>query len=1156
MQPEENPSKIAHWSRKILARLNEILPSKPVEADFRRVIDPLLDEFCAEVGLNPLAHVEYTLATGRADAVFNRFVIEYERPGTLKKSQDAATQHAVQQVKGYIEALAKRQRHAIERLAGVAFDGHFLIFVRFVSGRWSEEPPMEVNAHSLERFLTWLTGLSSGIALTSENLNRDFSIEQLRTQNVLRGLFQALSPALAQPDGLVAKLFEQWRLFFSEAIDYSEAFGGRKLEPLKKWGRKAGFEIKDAGEAERFFFALHTYFALLVKLLAWLAVSRHLGVRLGSPSFASLTTANGEALRNDLQKMERGGIFREYGILNLLEGDFFQWYLFAWNDKIEKALREIIKRLDEYDPTTLTIIPEETRDLFKKLYHYLLPREIRHNLGEYYTPDWLAQRLLIQVDGDLFDKTRRVHEVKLRQKVLQTRFLDPACGSGTFPVLIIARMIELGKMLLIPESELLESILTNVVGFDLNPLAVLTARVNVLLAIADLLQHRRKEVNIPIYLADSVRTPALGEELFSHNAYEFPSAVGTFLVPAVLCKREHFDRFCDLLEDNLRGEVDPDRLIEIIKAQFVGAYHVRAQLNCAPTPDRYAPTPPHDRTSTSADHPNPLEGWDDHAISLLRNLYTQLLDLHRRGLDGLWARLLKNNFAPLTVGQFDYVVGNPPWVNWENLPDGYRQAIAPLWARYEIFPHKGFDAILGKSKDDISVLMIYTVVDKLLKDNGRLGFVITQSVFKTGGGGQGFRRFRIPHTEEKPTPLAVIHVDDMVSLNPFEGASNRTAVMVLEKGKPTKYPVRYIVWRKKGRARFTYESTLEEVIAATKRLNFNAEPVDAKDETSPWLTARPHALRAVRKVLGRSDYEAHAGAYTGGANAVYWLEVVMKRPDGLVVVRNLTEGARIKVEEVTQAIEPDLLYPLLRGRDVQRWHAEPSAKILLTHEQGMRLKAITEGELQARYPRTYGYLKQFEPVLRKRSSRGVSDMLKKGAPFYTMFAVGDYTFAPWKVVWTRIARIEAAVIGTKDGKPVIPQETISLVQCQSEEEAHYIAALINSLLFQFTAISYSQEGGKSMGSMHILENIRISRYDLGNAVHRRLAELSERAHRVGAQWNCAPTKRGIEEELRKIEAEIDEQAAQLWGLSEAELRAIQHSLRELSGEEAALIDEI
>jgi len=978
--------------------------------------------------------------------------------------------------------------------------------------------PCRVNEHSLARFLTWLAGLSSGIALTAANLNRDFSIEQHRTKDILRGLFQALGPALDRHGGLVPKLFEQWRLFFSEAIDYSEAFGGRKLEALKKWVRKADFEIKSASEAERFFFVLHTYFALLLKLLAWLALSRHLGVKLGAPSFASLITADGETLRRRLQEMESGGIFRAYGILNLLEGDFFTWYLYAWNDKIESALREILKRLDEYDPTTLTLLPEETRDLFKKLYHYLLPREIRHNLGEYYTPDWLAQRLLVQVDNEFFATDPRRGERRLRDKLLHTRFLDPACGSGTFPVLIIARMLELGRAFLVPERELLDSILRNVVGFDLNPLAVLTARVNYLLAIAELLEYRRGGITIPIYLADSVRTPTLGEELFNQKAYNFFTAVGGFQVPAALCAPERFDRLCEIIEESLGSELEADSFIRRLEREL-------------------SLSPPQ---------------WNENAVSLARALYEEMLKLHRDGMNGLWARLLKNNFAPLTVGQFDYIVGNPPWVNWEHLPGGYRRSIAPLWARYDLFRHKGFDAILGKSKDDISVLMTYTVMDRLLKDNGRLGFVITQSVFKTGGGGQGFRRLQIPQGEGKATPLRVVHVDDMVSLNPFEGASNRTAVMVLEKGKPTQYPVAYTLWRKTRGARFTYDSTLDEVEAATKRLYFKAEPVDPNDPTSPWLTARPKALKAIRRVLGMSDYQAHAGAYTGGANAVYWVEPVLKRPDGLVVVRNLTEGAKIKVDEVTEPLEPDLLYPLLRGRDVQRWQAEPSALILLTHEPGMRLRAISEKELQTRYPRTYGYLKRFEPVLRQRAAfkryftrpdRG--GKVTETGPFYSMFDVGTYTFAPWKVVWRYIASdFIVAVARPRDGKLVVPDHRLMLVDCLDENEAHYLCATLNSSPIRLAVRGFFVE---TQIAPHVIERLRIPSFDRKNPVHLRLAELSEQAHEAA--------KVGDENRLREIEAEIDRWAAKLWNLSDSELLEIQQSLRELAGEEEPQAEE-
>jgi hypothetical protein len=250
--------------------------------------------------------------------------------------------------------------------------------------------------------LGWLAGLSSGPALTSENLNRDFSIDQPHTREILAAFCSALDSGLADKDGIVTKLFEQWKLFFSESIDYSEAFGGRKLAPLKKWVAKAGIEVKSSEDAERFFFALHTYFALLVKLLAWLALSRHIGGRLSGPSFAQLVTADPETLRRRLKEMEEGGIFRAFGISNLLEGDFFSWYLYAWHAQMEAGVRGLLERLDRYDPSTLSIVPEETRDLFKKLYHYLLPREIRHNLGEYYTPGWLAKghSVLVRAYGE------------------------------------------------------------------------------------------------------------------------------------------------------------------------------------------------------------------------------------------------------------------------------------------------------------------------------------------------------------------------------------------------------------------------------------------------------------------------------------------------------------------------------------------------------------------------------------------------------------------------------------------------------------------------------------------------------------------------------------------------------------------------------------
>lgn len=286
-----------------------------------------------------------------------------------------------------------------------------------------------------------------------------------------------------------------------------------------------------------------------------------------------------------------------------------------------------------------------------------------------------------------------------------------------------------------------------------------------------------------------------------------------------------------------------------------------------------------------------------------------------------------------------------------------------------------------------------------LKPGGRLGFVITQSVFKTSGAGQGFRRFLLGNGEH----IQVIAVDDMVALQPFGGASNRTSIVILGKGTQTKYPVPYNLWWKKVTGRsISTDFSLDMVDEVASYRKFYAEPVDKKDLTSSWLTGKQKAIRAVKKILGQSDYEAHAGAYSGGANGVYWVNIIDKRPDGLVLVSNITEGAKREVENVQAAIEPDLLYPLLRGRDVKRWQASPSAYILMAQDP-IKRRGIDEDEMKTSYPKTYAYLKRFEAVLRERKSRGVSDMVETGAPFYTMFAVGDYTLAPYKVVWTRMA---------------------------------------------------------------------------------------------------------------------------------------------------------
>jgi hypothetical protein len=1119
MDWHETERLIEEQAPELARRFREAASDRPNEATFRSRVQPVIEDFCKAAGVEARPVHERTLAVGRPDTVYNRLVVEYKAPGVLRPLRTDRQNREIidRQLKPYMEELARREHHQIDRLAGVVFDGCYYIFIRHTGQAWHEDDPLPVTPESTEQFLRYLVSLQSGVALIADNLIRDFGIATVydprkrtsetmvnpRTQRLLRALVQSLQVHLGGPSGnsLVRALSQQWRTFYSEVVDYRDAFGG-KLRELSRFAERLGVSLHREEEALIFFFALHTYFALLVKLLAWLTLSRYVAVKLGAPHFSQLANLTSEELRRQLQEMESGGIFRHYGIRNLLEGDFFSWYLHGWSESLEQALRDLLNRLAQYDPSTVEVSPEETRDLLKKLYHGLLPREIRHNLGEYYTPDWLAQRLLTQVDGEFFtaDPERSAY---VKRNLLRLRFLDPACGSGTFLVLIIRRIREAARELKLPEDQVLEAILRNVVGIDLNPLAVIAARTNYLIALGGLLEHRRGEIEIPVYMADSIVTPVRGQDLFQQGRFVFRSSVGELAVPEVAVQKGRLDRLASLLDEEVRAEVSPEVFVQRASKEL-GLSEIEA----------------------------------DQAKEVLRELYNRLLDLHRQGLNGVWARILKNAFAPLFIGRFDYVVGNPPWVNWENVPDGYRDATAPLWERYNLTARLGGGRPrLGSVKRDLSSLMLYVVADQHLEAGGKLGFIITQSVFKVGAA-SGFRRFSLPDG----TGLRVLHVDDMTELQPFEGASNRTAVLILEKGRATSYPVPYTYWRKVRRGRsLGFDMELEEVQSVTLRSRFQARPIESNDLTSPWITGRPLALRAIQKVLGSSDYRAHEGVNTGGANAVYWVDIVGQRPDGLVMVTNITEGAKRGVEQVTMPLEPDLLYPLLRGRDVKRWRAEPSAWIVVPQDPSRPSRAYPEEALQRDYPKTYAYLKRFESVLRQRS--GFRQILsRRDSEFYGLMDIDRYTFAPYKVVWREVSHtLDAAVAEQIDNKSVVPDHTLILVACTTREEAHYLCAVLNSSPARFAVQNYIV----LHPDPHVLERVGIPQFDFANAIHLRLAHLSKEAHELVAKedFRC----------LENVEEEIDRWAARLWGLSERELRDIQRSLQELvgGGEEGA-----
>jgi hypothetical protein len=430
--------------------------------------------------------------------------------------------------------------------------------------------------------------------------------------------------------------------------------------------------------------------------------------------------------------------------------------------------------------------------------------------------------------------------------------------------------------------------------------------------------------------------------------------------------------------------------------------------------------------------------------------------------------------------RFDFVAGNPPWINWRHLGSQYRRRIAPLSCEYGLFPHTGLAARLGGAMDDLSVLLTYVCADRLLAETGRLGFVLPQTLFQSAGGGRGFRRFELPEGRF----LRVVSVDDLRDAQPFAGAATRTAVAVFEVSRtPMLYPVPY------------FRSGVE----------CQAAPVSA-DPAAAWSIV-PKGSAAFAALRGDSPYRARIGAHTGGAAGVFWVDVLECSAD-CAVIRNRGAAGRNPYPTVTAEVESALLHPLVRGRDVGRWRVQTRAHLLLPHHPSG--KPIAEDEMAGRWPKTFAYFERFRARMLGRAHY-LRHFAPARAPWWSMYNVGAYTFAPDRLVWReQSAEFQCAVIGPAD-PPWIADAKLILVACESAEAAHYLAAVLNSAPARAFIESYVVS---TQISTHVLNNLRVARFDGSSPLHARLAELSRRCHAGRGTADCV--------------SEIDRLAPELW----------------------------
>ena len=404
-------------------------------------------------------------------------------------------------------------------------------------------------------------------------------------------------------------------------------------------------------------FIRHTYLSQFAKLLVFAALE-------GRPDKLNIPSiVNGEA-------------FHKHGVSNIGENDFFAWLMMI-NIRGESInlLYALSAELQVYDLSAIR------QDLLKQLYQNLVDPETRHDLGEYYTPDWLAQLTLQEID------------YRTPQSLL-----DPACGSGTFLFNAIRRLADNG----LTGRELVDFALNNIVGTDVHPLAVTIARINYLLALSEHLETGNSDGDVPplpVFLADALTRPLENRS---------PDSVTI----AVDWEKD------ELFRIPLESASDADKLTRTINEMDEIAKIVA-------TPEQ------------AARMANSFSRWAQDIYSglnspVFRNLWAGnfrlLAALIREGRDSIWAYILKNLSRPLVLAEkgFDVVIGNPPWLSYRYINNpAWQDEVKALYIYYELIDSGDVKLF---TQMDLSTLFFAHAKDRYLKDNGTLAFVMPRSV--------------------------------------------------------------------------------------------------------------------------------------------------------------------------------------------------------------------------------------------------------------------------------------------------------------------------------------------------------------------------------------------------------------------------------------------
>lgn len=594
-----------HWRRTRLPEIVAHLASRPGHEAVRTAVTELLTQGLGCAYADITHEIQMPEIRGRADAMFGATVFEFKRDLRIEQAD------VERRLPDY---LREREARTGRRFLGIATDGALFQAYELRDGRLTLMLEHKTSPAAPDALLAWLEpAVSDRDDLPPEPLNvaRELGRESLTYRRAL-GILETLWDSLHDHPEVKLKR-DLWNGLLREVY---------------------GAPVGDDG-----LFLQHTYLTILAKTLAARVLDVH---------------------EDEAHALLSGSALARNNIFGAVESDFFDWVL--QDSRGADLVTRIARQAGRFR------LRDARVDLLKALYESLIDPDQRHDLGEYYTPDWLAAKVVAEAVDD-----------PLRQRVL-----DPACGSGTFLFHAIRRLLDTARAQHMPLPDAVALCAEKVRGVDVHPVAVIIARVTWLLALGDAIQHRPASLHVPVFLGDAMQWN-LRETVDTRDVVVRVPDSAPLHVPAGLAEDQSiFEPALQAIQDGLAEDATPAR-IERDLARLPG-----------------------------------VEARDAAAMAAT---FRRVQALRREGRDHIWPYIFRNLVRPLWLSrpeqQADALVGNPPWVAYRHLSAEMQARLREASQRMNLW----VGGVLS-TQQDLCALFLARAVRLYLRQGGRFALVM------------------------------------------------------------------------------------------------------------------------------------------------------------------------------------------------------------------------------------------------------------------------------------------------------------------------------------------------------------------------------------------------------------------------------------------------